>query len=115
MKSTALLTGPYDWDSALLPRAEFDARLARVRSVMAARGVTGLVVHGDSAEHGSLAYLTGFTPKLGPAFAFVPKEGPLCLLVSGGANMLGAAKRLTWVEDLSALGDPRKSLEAWLR
>jgi hypothetical protein len=42
-------------------------------------------------------------------------EGPVSLLVSGSSNMLGAARRLTWVEDLRALGDPRKSLAEWLR
>jgi hypothetical protein len=84
MKNTSLLTGPYDWDPAILPLAEFEARLASVRRVLAERGAAVLLVHGNSMEHGALAYLTGFVPKLGPAFVLVPRDGPLRILASGG-------------------------------
>jgi Xaa-Pro aminopeptidase len=100
MKHTALLTGPYDWDPALLPLSEFDTRLAAVRRVFDEHGATALLVHGHPAEYGALAYLTGFVPKLGPAFALVAKDGPLRVLVSGGPTMLASAQLLTWVDDV---------------
>jgi len=115
MKNTALLTGPYDWDPALLPLAEFEARLAAVRRGLAECGATSLLVHGHSIEHGALAYLTGFVPKLGPAFALVPREGAIRILVSGGAGMIGSAKLLTWVEDVRPLGNLRNTISEWLR
>ncbi|HVB34098.1 MAG TPA: M24 family metallopeptidase [Patescibacteria group bacterium] len=105
MKHIALLTGPFDWDLALLPREEFETRLAAIRRVAAGRGVSCLLIHGHSDEHGALGYVTGFTPKLGPAFALVPSQGPLRMIVSGGSGMLAAAKRLTWVEDVRPLRD----------
>jgi Xaa-Pro aminopeptidase len=114
MKNTALLTGPYDWDPALLPLGEYEARLAHVRRALAERGVTALLVHGNSIDHGTLAYLTGFVPKLGPAFALVPRDGPVRILVSGGAGMMSSAKLLTWVEDVRPLGDLRSALGEWL-
>jgi Xaa-Pro aminopeptidase len=114
MKNTALLVGPYDWDPVMLPVAEFEVRLAAVRRVLAERGATALLVHGDSVEHGALAYLTGFTPKLGPAFALVPREGPLRILASGGAGMMSSAKRLTWVEDVRPIDNLRNALSEWL-
>ena len=114
MKNTALLVGPYDWDPALLPLAEFEARLEAVRRVLAEWGVTALLVHGHSVEHGALAYLTGFTPKLGPAFALVPREGPLRILASGGAGMMSSAKLLTWVKDVRPINDLRNSVGEWL-
>lgn len=114
MKSTALLTGPYDWDPELVPLAEFEARLAAVRRVLAERGATALLVHGHSVEHGALAYLTGLTPKLGPAFALVPLEGPIRILASGGPGMVSSAKRLTWVEDVRPLSNLRNALNEWL-
>src|SRR5580692_6091921 len=114
MRNTALLTGPYDWDPALLPLSEFEERLAAVRRVLAMQGATALLVHGNSIEHGALAYLTGFVPKLGPAFALVPHDGPIRILASGGPGMIGSAKRLTWVEDVAPLGNLRDSLNAWL-
>ena len=113
MKNTALLAGPYDWDPALLPLAEFEARLAAVRRVLAESRATALLVHGHSVEHGALAYLTGFVPKLGPAFAFVPLDGPIRILASGGPGMMISAKLLTWVEDVRPLSNLRNALGEW--
>jgi Xaa-Pro aminopeptidase len=114
MKNAALLTGPYDWDPALVPLAEFEARLAAVRRLLAASGATALLVHGHSIDHGALAYLTGFVPKLGPAFALVPRDGPIRILVSGGPGMINSAKLLTWVEDVRPLSNLRNALSEWL-
>jgi Xaa-Pro dipeptidase len=114
MKNTALLTGPYDWDPALLPLAEFEARLDAVRRALAECGATALLVQGDSVEHGALAYLTGFVPKLGPAFALVPRDGPVRILASGGPGMISSAKLLTWVEDVRPLGNLQNILSEWL-
>ena len=80
---TTLLTGPYDWDPAVLPREEFAARLERVRAVLDGAGIGALLVHGHAGDYGALNYLTGFVPKLGPAFALVPREGPIRLVVAG--------------------------------
>jgi Xaa-Pro aminopeptidase len=111
---TALLTGPYDWDPALLPQAEFESRLAAVRRVVAEHGATALLVHGITTEHGGLAYLTGFTPKLGPAFALIPAAGAPRLLPSGSGTMLSSARRLTWVDDVQPYSDIAKPLGAFL-
>src|ERR1700760_1496837 len=100
IKPSALLTGAYDWDPTLLPVAEFEARLASVRKLMHTRTASALIVHGNSVEHGALAYLTNFVPKLGPAFALVSPNAPLRLLASGAPAMLSASHRLTWVEDV---------------
>ncbi len=115
MMETTLLTGPYDWDPKLMPRGEFEARLAAARAVLRERGLHGLIVGGTSPEHGALAWLTGFTPKLGPALAFIPAQGELRLAFSGGPAMLPSAQRLTYVEKVQALRDPETDVAAWLR
>lgn len=114
LKPVALLIGPYDWDSSALPVYEFDSRLQNVRAVLAAHDASALIVHGNSSEYGSLAYLTNFVPKLGAAFALILRDGPVRLLVSGASTMLSAAKRLTWVEDVRPIGDLKASIGAWL-
>ncbi len=110
IQETTLLTGPYDWDSRVLPQSEFDARLQSVRDQMAKAGATLLLVHGDPREYSALAYLTNFTPKNGTALALVPREGPLRILSSGTPKMMDAAKRLTWVEDVRPLGHAPKNV-----
>jgi Xaa-Pro aminopeptidase len=115
MLETTLLTGPYDWDAALLPRAEFNRRTDLVRMVLTEHGLGGLIVGGTSPEHGALSYLTGFVPKLGPALAFLPLHGEFHLLFSGGGAMVSSAQRLTFVGDVRAMRDPEKETAAWLR
>jgi hypothetical protein len=73
---STLLTGPYDWDATVLPRSEYEERLARVRAAMAKAGAPMLAIHGHPGDYGALAYVTNFTAKLGAAVALVPREGP---------------------------------------
>ena len=110
IQESTLLTGPYDWDESVLPRSEYDARLAGVRAQMAKAGVTLLLIHGDPRHYNALAWLTNFTPKNGTGMALVPREGPLRILSSGTPKMMDAAKRLTWVEDVRPLGHAPKNL-----
>lgn len=110
----SLLIGDYDWDPERLPVSEFTQRLAAVDDDMSARGLAGLVVYGDAVDHAALAYLTGFTPKLGAAIAFVAPGGAVRIQARGGAAMLEAAKRLTWVDDVVSGPNAGKAVEEWL-
>ena len=105
---STLLTGPYDWDERALPRSEYEGRLARVRTAMSRAGAAALVVHGHPGNYGALAYLTGFTPKLGATLALVPREGPLYIFAAGTPKMMDIAKRLTWVEEVRPIGTATK-------
>ena len=89
----------------MLPRSDYEGRLERVRAAMAQAGATALAVHGHPGNYGALAYLTGFTSKLGATLALVPREGPLRILAPGTPKMMDIAKRLTWVEDVRPLGN----------
>lgn len=110
IQESTLLTGPYDWDERVLPKSEYDARLASVRAQMANAGVTLLLVHADPREYSAAAWLTNFTPKNGTGIALVPREGAPRILASGTPKMMDAAKRLTWVEDVRPLGHAPKNL-----
>jgi Xaa-Pro aminopeptidase len=115
MLETTLLTGPYDWDKTLIPRAEYDARIAAVRDILRKHDLAGLIVGGTSPEHGALGYATGFVPKLGPALAFIPRDGELRLAFSGGGAMLDSAQRLTFITDVRAMRDAGQEIAGWLR
>jgi len=111
---TTLLTGPYDWDERVLPRSEYDARLAHLRAAMVEAGVAALVIHGHPGNYGAMAWLTGFTPKLGATLALVPREGALRILAPGTPKMMDIAKRLTWIEDVRPLGNAPKTIAEFL-
>lgn len=110
----ALLIGNYDWDPDRLRLSEFEGRLAAVTEMISARGLAGLIVYGDAADHGALAYLTGFTPKLGGGFAFVAPGRDVWVLAQGGPSMIEAAKRLTWVDDVVSGAQSADRIDEWL-
>ncbi len=114
LASITLPTGPYDWHPEFISREEFESRLTRFRAAMADAGATHAVVHGNCFDHGALAWLSGFTPKLGPAYALVPIEGAPRLLFAGGPGMRPSAARLTWIEDVVALKGLEAGLREWL-
>ena len=109
-----LLVGQADWDAARLPKDDFLGRIAAFWRGCDP-GIGGVVVYGSPRDHAELAYVTHFTPKLEPAIALIPRAGEPRLLVGGGANMIGAAKPLTWVETLLPLRDAGQTIARWAR
>jgi hypothetical protein len=114
MSSIALATGPYDWSEAATPRVVYEHRLSRMREIMRARGLTHAIVYGNMFDHEALAWISHFTPKLGPALLLAPLDGAPRLVFSGGPGMKPSAARLTWIEDVSALRGLGKDVAAWL-
>ena len=114
MPSIALPTGPYDWRPDQTPRAIFEQRVALLRGIMAARGISHCVVHGNCFDHASLLWLAHFTPKLGPAYLLVGPGDNLRMLFAGGPGMKPSAQALTWIADVAALRGIGKDVEAWL-
>jgi Xaa-Pro aminopeptidase len=107
-----LLVGPADWDPARMPKQEF---LGRIAALFAAcdPAVAGAIVYGDPRSHAELFYLTHTTPKLEACIALIPRSGAPHLMVGGGANMVGAAKPLTWVETLAPLREAGATIARW--
>lgn len=106
-----LLIGAADWVPSRLPREEYARRLAELWADHPR--AAGAIVYGDPHNHAALAYLTHFTPKLESALALIPKEGEARLLVGGGVNMIGAARPLTFVTDLTPLRDAGVAVAEW--
>lgn len=120
LPTVALPTGAFDIQGGLgyLGPAQFEHEtrqaLGPLRAAMAELGVTHAVVHGNIFDSSALHRLTYFTPKLGPAYALVPAEGPLRILFSGGPGMKPSAQKLTWVEDVTALRGIEADIKRWL-
>jgi Xaa-Pro aminopeptidase len=109
-----LLIGPYDWQPERLPKSEFLARIQALWKKISDPTCSAVIVYGDNRNHAELAYLSNFVPKLGPAMMFIPRAGEPKLLVSGAPNMLSAARRLTWIEEVEPLRDVGKAIARWL-
>ncbi len=110
----ALPTGPFDLHQEEIPAHTFDARLAALRLRMRGENLSHAVIHGSVFDHEALSHYTYFTPKLGPAYALVPADGPPRLLFSGGPGMKPSAARLTWITDVVALRGIEGDLKQWL-
>jgi hypothetical protein len=110
----SLPTGPYDWAEQILPQALFDKRLATLRDLLRSRGLDGLIVHGNPFDHGTLSWVTAFTPKLGPALAFISIDAPTRLVFTGGPGMKPSAQRLTFLEGVAAMRNIEADTRAWL-
>jgi hypothetical protein len=96
-----LLIGPSDWQSEHMPKEEF---LRRIEALwQSCPTASQAMVYGNSHHHAELAYLTNFVPKLEPAVALLSRAHEPRLFVGGGANMLGAAKPLTWIANIVPL------------
>jgi Xaa-Pro aminopeptidase len=110
-----LLIGPSDWDAKHMPCEEFARRTDALWRH--AGEASHAIVFGSRQHHAELAYFTDFVPKLEPAVAVLARGGAHRLFV-GSPNMLGAARPLTFVENVSPMkdmapaiaGDPQHSL-----
>ena len=104
-----LLIGPSDWQPERMPKGEF---LRRVEALwQAAPAAAHAIVFGSPAHHAELSYFTNLVPKLESAVALIARTGQHRLFVGGGANMLGAAKPLSWISEMA----PLNSLDAALK
>ena len=110
-----LLIGPSDWDAQRMPREEFARRIGALWQGVGE--ASRAIVLGNRAHHAELAYFTNFVPKLEPAVAVLARGGAHRLFV-GSPNMLGAARPLTFIENVSPIkemapaiaSDPQPSL-----
>jgi Xaa-Pro aminopeptidase len=105
-----LLIGPSDWDAERMPRAEFDRRIDALWAH--APEAERAVVYGNSRHHAELAYFTNLIPKLGPAVVLLSRAGPARIFVGDAANMLGAARPLTWIEDVASMKEASAAIAA---
>jgi Xaa-Pro aminopeptidase len=105
-----LLIGPSDWEAERMPRAEFAGRMDALWS--AHPKAERAIVFGNSRHHAELAYFTNLVPKLGPAIALLARDGTHRIFVGDAANMLGAARPLTFIENLASMKEAMPAVAA---
>jgi hypothetical protein len=105
-----LLIGPSDWDAKRMPREEFTRRIDALWG--ADPQAERAIVFGSSRHHAELAYFTNLIPKLGPGVALLSRRGEHRLFVGDAANMIGAARPLTWIAPIRTLKDVAAGIAA---
>ena len=101
-RHSVLKRGCSTWDPAVMPQAEFQARLDAVRREMTRRDLDALVIYGDNYSFADICYLTNYFPKVRGGIAIVPRDGAISMLLNIGSRDVPFAKTLTWVEDVRA-------------
>jgi len=101
-----LKRGLAEWDQALLPRDEFEARVRVVRAELERQGLEALAivnysVLGNLGDYSSFAYLAGM--QSGGALV-VSLEGDPTMISFGGGREMAFIRTQTWIEDIRVGG-----------
>ena len=94
--------GSYLWAQDRMPYDEFLLRLPPLHAAMDANGWPAVLAFGDVREHGGLAYLTNFIPRVRWGMALLPRTGEARLLCAMSTRDLPAMRTLTWIADVQS-------------
>ncbi len=107
--------GSYYWNQELLPRDELAGRMRAARELMAANGWAGLLVFGDCAEPGMLAWLTNVCPRMRWTAALVSPQGEPILVVPGAVRDFPMTAVMTPYNDIRTWGQATKIIADWVQ
>ena len=107
--------GSYTWAQDRLPSDEFELRLGEVRAAMEQKSWQAVLVYGDVRDHGALAYLSNFIPRVRWGMALLPRSGDPRLLCAMSTRDLPAMRGLTWIADVRSGMGPEwvKAFDPW--
>jgi Xaa-Pro aminopeptidase len=108
--------GSYTWAQDRLPSDEFQLRLDELRTAMEQHSWPAVLVYGDVRDHGALAYLSNFIPRVRWGMALLPRSGDPRLLCAMSTRDLPAMRGLTWIADVRSGMGPEweKAFDPWL-
>lgn len=107
--------GSCTWAQDRLPSDEFELRLGDVRAAMERNSWPAVLVYGDVRDHGALAYLSNFIPRVRWGLALLPRSGDPRLLCAMSTRDLPAMRGLTWIADVRSGMGPEwaKAFDPW--
>jgi Xaa-Pro aminopeptidase len=98
------------WLHLPFPISEYEARAERLRDGMRARGLDGLIVHGNRAERAPIRYLSNFEDYYsGDTLMVIPLAGPVGLTTNAvmHGEPMHSGIQDTWVRDVRCAPHPR--------
>ena len=98
------------WLHLPFPVSEYEGRVDRIRKMMAARGLNGLLVHGTRAERAPIRYLSNFEDfYTGDTLMVIPSSGAVGLTTNAvmHGEPMHSGIQDTWVRDVRCAPHPR--------
>ena len=98
------------WLHLPFPVSEYEGRIERIRRMMAARGLDGLIVHGNKAERAPIRYLSNFEDYYGgDTLMVIPASGAVGLTTNAvmHGEPMHSGIQDTWVRDVRCAPHPR--------
>ena len=102
--------GLITWDKAEIPPAVFERRIELVRSVLAERNLSALVVYSELWRSNPARFFSNYMPYFNRAFLIIPKDMPPTLLCGLSPRVYGWIRSVTTIEDVRPAGNFAKPL-----
>jgi hypothetical protein len=102
--------GLITWDKTEIPPAVFEQRVERVRSVLAERDLSALVVYSELWRSNQARFFSNYMPYFNRALLIIPPELPLTLLCGLSPRVYGWIRSVTTIEDVRPAGNFAKPL-----
>lgn len=96
--------GLITWDRAEIPPSIFEARLAAVQKVLAARDLPALVVHTDVWRSNQARFLTNYMPYWNRSLVVVPQDSAPILLCGLSPRVYPWIRSVTVLEEIRPAG-----------
>ena len=99
-----------------MPEIEFRERTARLRAMMAQKGINVILLYGSGmSEYGHQSYISNYVPESAEGMVvIVPECGDTTLVFEGVARGLASVQNTTWISDIRASENLAKACSDYL-
>ena len=102
--------GLITWDKAEIPPEVFKRRVDGVRTVLAERELSALVVYSELWRSNQARFFSNYMPYFNRALLIIPREGAVTLLCGLSPRVYGWIRSVTTIEDVRSAGNFAKPL-----
>jgi len=102
--------GLITWDKGEIAPEVFEQRINRVRSVLAERDLSALLVYSELWRSNQARFFSNYMPYFNRALLVIPQDGPSTLLCGLSPRVYGWIRSVTTIEDVRPAGNFAKPL-----
>jgi hypothetical protein len=102
--------GLITWDKAEIPAEVFERRINRVRSVLAERNLSAMLVYSELWRSNQARFFSNYMPYFNRALLVIPRDSAPTLLCGLSPRVYGWIRSVTTIEDVRPAGNFAKPL-----